>query len=150
MMSEATKNGKTLVLDGSEGQVTFELGDELHIEVFEQDLLTEIVSIVEARKLAAWLVANLLLPNDESSEGGRRMSEQKGGRNEWVEQVKTVRNFPGHVGGYDAELPYRKCGDEDYHGVSCFRDGWACAVDAINKQLTKIQKTQNNKHERAE
>ena len=57
-------------------------------------------------------------------------------------QITMVRNFPSHVGGYDAELPEQQCGESDYHGQCCFREGWACAVDAINRRLTEMQNKQ--------
>jgi hypothetical protein len=55
-----------------------------------------------------------------------------------IEQVTMVRNFPGHTGDYDEDLPRRKCPRNE----SIFRLGWQMAVSAINDRLTALQDEQ--------
>ena len=65
-------------------------------------------------------------------------------------KMTIVRNFPSHVGGYDATLPEKRCGENDYVGQSCFRDGWFCAVTALNRKLdgeSQDEERQKNEYE---
>ena len=57
-----------------------------------------------------------------------------------IDQITMVRNFPSHVGNYDASLPEKECGEDHSHCHCCFRAGWACAVNAINSRLTEMQR----------
>lgn len=60
----------------------------------------------------------------------------------YKEQIIMVRNFPHHVGDYDSKLPEEWC-EHDQHGQGCFRAGWSCAISAINKKITQMQKEIN-------
>jgi hypothetical protein len=50
-----------------------------------------------------------------------------------------IRNFPSHVGNYDADLPEKECGENRYEEQCAFRQGWAMAVDAINDGISQMQ-----------
>jgi hypothetical protein len=52
--------------------------------------------------------------------------------------ISMVRNFDCHVGGYDADLPEKEY-PSSYEAQTAFRGGWFCAVDAINKEIDKMQ-----------
>jgi hypothetical protein len=53
--------------------------------------------------------------------------------------IAMVRNFPRHVGEYDARLPEESCGEENYDEQCAYRAGWSAAVGAINRRITKMQ-----------
>jgi hypothetical protein len=53
--------------------------------------------------------------------------------------ITMVRNFPRHVGDYDATLPEHVCGEEEGDEHVAFREGWYYAVTTINNRITKMQ-----------
>jgi hypothetical protein len=53
--------------------------------------------------------------------------------------IAMVRNFPSHVGNYDADLPEKECGENRYEEQCAFRHGWSMAVNAINDKISQMQ-----------
>jgi hypothetical protein len=61
-----------------------------------------------------------------------------------------IRNFPSHVGNYDADLPEKECGENRYEEQCAFRQGWAMAVDAINDGISQMQNATAHVRDRSE
>jgi hypothetical protein len=64
-----------------------------------------------------------------------------------VLQITMVRNFPTHVGDFNAALPEQHCGENNYKEQSAFRQGWSEAVWAINRRITDMQNAKGERHE---